>query len=83
MPLLETIALTLSKRKLKLKLNGTYSLWSELIFRVPEGFILEPLLLNIFLCNLFQFFPDIDFANYADGNTPHSTSRNLSKVFHN
>ena len=73
----------LSERKLKVKLNGTYSSWSELIFRVPEGFILGPLLLNIFLCDLFQFFPNIDFANYADGNTPHSTNINVSKVFHN
>ena len=33
---------------------------------------------NIFLCDLFQFFPDLDIANYADDNTPHSTNKNLN-----
>ena len=37
---------------------------------------------NIFLCNLFQFFLDLDISNYAVDDNPHSTSRNLNKVLH-
>ena len=44
--------------------------------------ILGPLLFNIFLCDLFQFFPNVDIANYASDNTPHLTNINLNKVLH-
>ena len=39
----------------RVKLNDTYSLRSEIIFRVLQGSILGLLLLNIFLWDLFQF----------------------------
>ena len=70
----------LTKRKQRLKLNSAYSSWSEILFGVPQGSILGPLLFDIFLCDLFQFFPDVDIANYADDNTPHSSNINLNKV---
>ena len=45
----------LTKQKRKVKMNGTCSSWSDIIFGVPKGDILGPLLLNIFPCGLFQF----------------------------
>ena len=65
-----------------MKLNATYSSWSEILFDFPQGSILGPLLFNIFLCNSFQFFPDVDIANYADDNTSYSSNINLNKVLH-
>ena len=65
-----------------MKLNGTYSWWSEIIFGVPQGFILGPFLFNIYLCDIYQFFLDLDITNYADNNTPHSNNINLNKVLH-
>ena len=63
-------------------MNGTYSSCSEILFRVLQGSIFEPLLFSIILCNLFQFFPDVDIAHYTDDNTPHSSNINLNKVLH-
>ena len=81
-PSLKLFLSYLTKRKQRVKLNGTYSSWSEIIFGVPQGSILGPLLFNIFLCDLFQFSPDLDITNYADDDTPHSTNINLNKVLH-
>ena len=81
-PSLKLLHSYLTKRKQRVKLNGTYSSWSEIIFGVPQGSILGPLLFNIFLCDLFQFFPDLDITNYADDDTLHSININLNKVLH-
>ena len=40
------------------------------------------MLFKIFLCDLFQFFPDLHITNYADRNTPYSTTINLNNVLH-
>ena len=72
-PFLKLLHSYLTKRKQRVKLNGTYSSCSEIISGVPQGSILGPLLFNIFLCHLFQFFPDLDITNYADDNTLYST----------
>ena len=44
--------------------------------------MLGTLLLNIFLCDLFQFFPDLDITNYEGDNTPYPTKKNVNKVLH-
>ena len=45
----------LSKKKQRTKINITYSLWLEIILGVLQGYILGPLLFNIFLADLFFF----------------------------
>ena len=81
-PSLKLLHSYLTKRKERVKLNDTYSSWSEILFGVPQGSILGPLLFNMFQCDSFQFFPDVDIVNYVDDNTPHSSNINLNKVLH-
>ena len=38
---------------------------------------LGPLLLNIFICDMFYFLEDFDIANYADGSTSYTADENI------
>ena len=67
-------------RKQRVRLNNTYSEWIDILFGVPQGSILGPLLFNIILCDLFLFLHDITVGNYADDNTPYCTGLKISDV---
>ena len=70
----------LTNRKQRTKVNGKYSSWEVILFGVPQGSILGPLLFNIFLCDLFLIMKETSFASYADDNTPYVTAENLDEV---
>ena len=61
-------------------MNDQFSSWLDIVVGVPHGSILEPLLFNIFLCDMFLFCNDIDFASYADNNTPYSIGKTPEEV---
>ena len=73
----------LSNRKQRVKINDTYSSWSEILFGVPQGPILGPLLFNIFICDVFYFLEGFDIANYADNSTPYCAGKSAESVVNN
>ena len=66
----------LTYRKQRVKINDKYSSWSEILFRVPQGSILGPLLFNVFICDMFCCLEDSNIANYADNSTPCKVDKN-------
>ena len=70
----------LSNRKQRVKIHNEYSSWSEILFGVPQGSILGPLLFNIFICDMFYFLEVFDIANYADDSTPYNNLEHSSSI---
>lgn len=50
------------------KINQAYSSWEEILFRVPEGSILWPILFAISLNDLFLVVQAFNFTINADDN---------------
>ena len=80
LPALRLIHEYLSNRKQRTRINNSYSTWMEIVFGVPQGSILGPLLFNIFLADLFFIVNSTDIANYADGNTPYATANDIDSL---
>ena len=53
-----------------------------LIYGVPPGSILGPLVSNIYLSDLFIFCKNSNIAYYADDNSPYSCSGDI-ELYHN
>ena len=70
----------LNNRWQRTKVSGTYSNWLELLYGVPQGSILKPLLFNIHIDDLLYVVTRTNICNLADDTTPHATCFELNEV---
>ena len=59
----------LTNRKQQIKVNNVLSSWADIHKGVPQGSIMEPLLFNVFISDIFSVVKHGSLYNYADDNT--------------
>ena len=70
----------LSDRKQRTKVNGSFSVWSDIWSVVSQGSILGPILFNIYLNDMFYFTSGTEITNYADDTTPYTIKEDIESL---
>ena len=61
-------------------MDSFYRSWKAILFGVPQGSILGPLLFNIFMCDMFLILKGTYLTSYVDDNTPFVVRDNIKDV---
>ena len=70
----------LTGKKQRVKINFTFSSYEDLFQGTPHRSILERILFNLFLCDLYLFLDELILRSYAVDNTPSVCSENVSVI---
>ena len=74
------ISAYLKSRKKRTRIESAFSDYLKILFGVPQGFILGPILFILFLSDLFYINSDLDYASYADDTTPYVCRQNYAEA---
>ena len=70
----------LKKRTLTYLVRSSFSELFNIIYGIPQGSILGPLLFILYICDLFVVNKDVNFSNYADDTTPFITDMSFEQI---
>ena len=62
------------------KLYTDFSKWAEILLGVPQGFVLTPLLLNIYINDIFSLAENTNVCSYADDTKFYAYDSDLDKL---
>ena len=58
----------LKGKKQRTMINSSYSFFAKILFGVPQGSVLGPLIFKAYICDLFYDIDDLGFVSFADDN---------------
>ena len=73
----------LTSRKQRVEIGSLYTLRNDIKKGVCQGFILGPLLFNVFINHIFKFIEKSEIRDFADDNTIYGCGEDLSNVLEN
>ena len=80
LPALRLIHAYLSNRKQETRIGNWYSNWFRIMIGLTWGSILEPLLCNISLAELYFIPNEVNITNFSGGNKPYTTTKSTDTL---
>ena len=77
---LKLYQVTYKKGGKKVKINTSFSSWTQLLQEVSQGSVLSPMLFNIYVNDLLFALNEIDICNSADDTARYVCDSNLKAV---